>query len=766
MKIVLLVRSLGIGGAERQLIVLARALAHKHEVAIVIFYDEDGPAFSRDYLGCQLFSLSKQGRWDVVGFAWRYLRLMARFRPQVVYAFLQSATLVSLLSRLVVPSVALVWGVRASRMDYRFYDTLTARARAAEIRLSRCANLLIANSVAGRRDAIVEGVDSKRIIVISNGIDCERYKPCAVTRATARHELGLAENELLIGVVARLDPMKGHEILLGAAAELMRTEAMVRLMCIGSGSRAYAENLKGMAKQLGLEARITWLEASAKIENYYPAMDIHTSASLFGEGFSNALGEAMASGVPCVATAVGDATEIIGDTGVVVAPGSITELAAGWRRLISQIRHERNPGLSALARARIVERYGIQRMVDDTEKALQGVAGRSVGARSVACRSRHTGSIRIAHLISDLDVGGAERVLVRLVDGMRRHYPQLVICMTKGGPLVEEVLSSGVAVVTLNMPHGRPTIYGFLRALETLRKFRPSVLQTWLYHADLLGTLLAPCLGRVQLIWNLRCADMHLGEYRRLTSLVRRALVRLSPRPTAILANSQAAIDAHIGFGYRARRWTVIPNGFDLTRFRPDPAGPVNLRAALSLPCDAKIIGLVARYDPAKDHGTLLSAARIVCAARSDVWFYLVGPGVTALASEVAALGLESRVILSETRTDVERIYVGLDLAVLCSRFGESFPNVLGEAMACATPCITTDVGEARTIVGETGIVVPRSNPLALATAILKAMDWSPAERAAHALAARLRIVELFGLEAVLEKHVNFYDSLSTICTE
>lgn len=369
------------------------------------------------------------------------------------------------------------------------------------------------------------------------------------------------------------------------------------------------------------------------------------------------------------------------------------------------------------------------------------------------------GKLRVAHLITDLDVGGAERMLVGLVTALAPAVDQTVVCMSGRGPLVAELTAAGVRVVMLDLRRGRASVAGVVGAWRALRRFRPQVLQTWLYHADLLGTVLAPFCGAPALCWNIRTADMDLAHYNPLTRYVRGALARLSGRPAAAVVNSEAGLAAHRALGYVPRAWHVIPNGFDTRRFRPDAEARRALRARLGLAPSMRLIGMIARLDPAKDHTTLLDAlARL---DRDDVHCLLIGAGVPRLAAAVAARGLAGRVHLDDVHPDIASVYPGLDLVVLSSAFGEAFPNVVGEAMACAVPCVVTDVGDARAIVDASGIVVPRRDPVALALALAEALAWPDAERTRRGELARKRIADCYAMDAVAARYESLYRELA-----
>jgi glycosyltransferase involved in cell wall biosynthesis len=369
--------------------------------------------------------------------------------------------------------------------------------------------------------------------------------------------------------------------------------------------------------------------------------------------------------------------------------------------------------------------------------------------------------LKVVHLISGLEAGGAERSLANLVAGLdRTRIRNVVISMTGRGFFGEIIERNGTPVHVLNMTRGVPSISALNRLRQLLRAERPDLLQTWLYHADVLGLIATVFEPRLPLVWNLRCSNMALESYRPLTRLVRRLLVAGSRMPAAVIANSRAGADFHQRLGYTPQRWAVIPNGFDPALWRPDADARHAVRAELGIPDDAPVLGLVARIDPAKDHACFLRAAQRVHAALPACRFVLAGGEVPSLAPAVAAVGLGAVTHLLGPQQDVPRLNAAFDVACLSSAFGEGFPNVLGEAMCCGIPCVTTDVGDAALVVGATGRVVPPADPQALAAAALDLLTMDPAARHALGAQARARIVDEYSLSATLSQYTALYENL------
>lgn len=370
--------------------------------------------------------------------------------------------------------------------------------------------------------------------------------------------------------------------------------------------------------------------------------------------------------------------------------------------------------------------------------------------------------IRVVHIISNLDIGGAEVMLTQLVNGMDpARFHNTVISLTDRGQLSDRIESSGVSVHCLGMKRGRPDMSSLPRLVHSLRAAEPTIVQSWLYHADLISLLAARFVRSTRLVWNVRCSDMQLKYYPFQTRCVRRMLSWCSRVPAAVVTNSEAGKRIHERFGYRPRRWAYIPNGFDTNRYCPDSVAARKLRVELCLPNDARLVALIARCDPMKDHATFLAAAKKIVTLRPQVHFLLAGKHTQLLTPRVAEAGLQGRVHLLGLRHDIDRLFAGVDVACLSSAFGEGFSNVLGEAMACGVPCVTTDVGDARTIVGNTGLVVPPRDPAALASAVINLVDRDPDARVALGNAARARIQARYSLSSVIDKYQSLYTEIS-----
>lgn len=368
--------------------------------------------------------------------------------------------------------------------------------------------------------------------------------------------------------------------------------------------------------------------------------------------------------------------------------------------------------------------------------------------------------ITVLHLITGLEIGGAERMLSNIAGRTdRRRFRPVVVSMTGPGKLGPPLAEAGVTVRSLGLRRGVPDPRGVPRLLRIIREFRPAVLQTWLYHADLLGLIVRQFAPAGRLVWNLRCTEM-AG-----TAALCRLLAWSSAIPDGVIVNSRVGQLYHAALGYRPRRWVTIPNGFDTQSFRPDAEARRRGRAALAIPDGAVALLLPARYHPMKDHANFLTAAALLARRYPDVQFVLAGTGAgpdnRALTDAIAAHGLGGQVRLLGERRDLETLYPAFDIVTLSSAFGEAFPNVLGEAMACGVPCVATDIGDTATIIGNCGVAVPPRDPEALAAGWERLIVLGFEGRAALGLQARDRIVEHYGIARVLACFEALYEEFA-----
>ncbi|MBS1188453.1 MAG: putative Phosphatidylinositol alpha-mannosyltransferase [Rhodocyclaceae bacterium] len=364
-------------------------------------------------------------------------------------------------------------------------------------------------------------------------------------------------------------------------------------------------------------------------------------------------------------------------------------------------------------------------------------------------------STRILIVITGLQVGGAESMLFQLLTRWSKAISPVVVSLSDLGTIGDRLRRHGVRVETLGIG-STGLSRGLLRLYRLCRAERPDAVFTWLYHADLLGGLVARAAGCRKVIWNLRNTVIPWHAARWHVHLAARMCVLLSWwLPREVLCCSTRAAEAHARLGYRSR-FRIIPNGFDCHRFQPDPGAGTALRRELGIPDRCLVVGRVARDDPQKDIPSFLAAAAELHSSLPDVRFVLAGKGLDtnnpAIVGDIQRLRLTDAVCLLGHRDDIPGLVAGFDLMV-SSSIAEAFPNVLGEAMAAGVPCVATDVGDSATLLGGCGVIVPPGEPHRLAEACKEILSLDSESRSSLGRRARERIGKHYDLAEIAKQY-------------
>lgn len=718
-RIAFLIRDLGPGGAQRQMTALAKALAARSDFDITVVHFYPG-VFEAELRAANIRTVcvGKKSRWDLAGFFFRLVKIMRDLRPEVIHGYLHESNLMALMLKPFCGWPGIVWGIRDSSTDAATWGLLGKMSFRLNCLFSGFADRIIANSHAGRKWYVGQGYPEHSFEVIPNAIEAERW---------GHHSPTLHGDTFT--VVGRLHPMKDHGTFLRALA--LVPEASGRI--IGSGDESYARELRQLAETLGITSRLTWEPVRADLPQVYPTLDCVVSSSGYGEGFSNVIGEAMACGLPCIASDVGDSAWLISDARWIFEAGYPEALAARMRSFIALPAEERRE-LGNKNRARIQEHFTLESMVTKTAKTLKEVA------------TGGSATTRVLWIIPGLGTGGAEMMMAQIIQGLP-HQHHTVLSLTAGGKHIEPLRAAGARVHTLDMPAGKLSLTGLWRFLKLVRQARPTVIMGWMYHGCL-AAMLARLVVWAPVVWNIRQSLYDLTLEKRGTAWVIRSLVPLSRLVSRITYNSKISAQQHEKLGYAASKTLLIANGFDLEKWHPIPPEDQPSIAESQVK-----IGRFGRYSAIKDYPGFLEAAALIVKEIPQARFILVGTDVdernAELTTQIRTLGLGNHVKLLGERNDLPQLTAELDLSV-SSSLSEGFPNVVGEAMACAVPVVATDVGDTAWVMGETGLRVPPRSPTALADACLKILCLPTHERRAQGQAGREHILRHFSLGSVL----------------
>ena len=352
-----------------------------------------------------------------------------------------------------------------------------------------------------------------------------------------------------------------------------------------------------------------------------------------------------------------------------------------------------------------------------------------------------------------------------LLKSDKSRFSANVISLTNIGPIGEKIQTLGIPVTALGINARAPNPWAIVRIGSYLRQMSTDIVQTWMYHADLIGGVAARLAGKIPVVWGIRHTTLNPDSDKRSTILVVKACSKLSKWiPTRIVCCAEASRSSHVSLGYDEQKMLVIQNGFDLDRFCPNKTAYREMRKELHIPEKTLLIALIGRFHPQKGHRTFIEAAARLHTCHPDVHFVLCGDDVTwnnpDLVNWIDSAGIHGQCHLLGCRDDIHRIQASLDIGGTSASHGEAFPNVIGEAMACGVPCVVTDVGDSALIVGDTGIVVPPENPDKLAQAWEKMISLGRDGRLHLGEQARERIRKNFDLHLIVRQYEELYDSV------
>lgn len=752
MKIAFLVRSLNVGGAERQVSLMATGLAKRgHEVCVAVFYPGALDA-QIAAAGVRVVQLGKRGRWDLLGFGLRGYRFLRAERADVVYSFLPVGNIAAALLRILIPSQKVVWGVRASRLDLGCYEGMVRVSLWAEALLTGIPDGIISNSAAG-----LDGLTRKRpgcAAVIPNGVDLDCFKADPAKRQRLRRELGVDDDQILVGMVARIDPMKDHPTFLRAAMQMRQQMDGLRFLCMADGSAEAMASLRALAEELGL-ADLIWLNSRRDVVGVYSALDLLVLSSAFGEGLPNVILEAHSCGLPVVATDVGGSAEAVGNPSCVARPGHPQELAEAALRVIRSSEFG-TPAAAERLRQRMAETYSVDRLLERTERFLA----------TVVTASRQNNN-RVLFVIGSLKLGGAERHLLGVApELLQRGWVPEIYVLSEPGVLAPTMRAMGVPVrgsvgrsPRLRwLPRPVKGVFVVLDLLWLLLRLRPAVCHCFLPHGCIVGGI-AALLTRVP---KLVMSRLSLNNYQAASPFQARIERFLMRRADAVLGNAGAVVAQLREEGIPDHLLATIYTGLDMSCQQQAPSRD-EIRKAEGLAPDALLLMIVANLHDYKGHAFLFRALASIADRLPSGWrLDCVGEDagmLEELTGLVQNLGIAANVRFLGGRPDAAQLWRGADIGLLVS-LQEGFSLSILECMASGVPMVVTDVGgNAEAVIdGECGRVVPPADVPSLAAAILQYVE-DPERRRAHGLVARQRVEHNFTQSISVDAYSRLYAS-------
>jgi len=369
---------------------------------------------------------------------------------------------------------------------------------------------------------------------------------------------------------------------------------------------------------------------------------------------------------------------------------------------------------------------------------------------------------RILHVVSGLDIGGAELTLYRLATALRDRYELVVVNLSASGVLEERFQAKGITVHHCDLKH-RP-LAGFRLLGRVIREFRPDLINSWMYHANVVASVARRWGGSsAPLVWSVRHSLQSFpSEKWSLRQIIRAGGYGIW-HPDAVTFNAFSGRDSHLPFGYGRHPTQVIVNGVDLHHFTRSVADRQLFRHQLDFSEDVMLVGYVGRFHALKDLPTLIACFSAIHRRLPRTRFVLAGPGLVngnpVLDGLLGNANLSALVRCLGPREDVTAVYSGLDLLILSS-LAEGTANVLLEAMACEVPCVTTDAGDCARLVADARFVAPRSDPTTLADRAIAVLELDLHTRDELGVMLRRRMLEQYDQVGAEATYIRLYDGL------
>jgi glycosyltransferase involved in cell wall biosynthesis len=730
-RVLLYVPLLELGGTEQKVERLARGLDPTCFEPVVAWSDRWGPVGDRiERAGirlCRLYPKS-QDAWE------EQLRGIA---PDIFHSFSYKKDALDVLAA----KAAQIPVIVTTRVNIRDWDPDHCVQDWEHVRNRLTGRITAVSKAAAAICAEVEGQPLQEITVIHNGVPIPQHRH---RNPSLRAELGLPDSVQLVGFAGNYRPEKGHEFLLRSFRSILDRNPQVHLVCRGSDPFGLKAGLLNLVAELGIERHVTLLDSTPDVDAVYGALDIYVHPSLM-EGFSNSILEAMAQGLPVVATNVGGTPEAVLDglTGLLIPAGDGPALAEAVLALLDDPQRARLLGDAGAAR--VSRRFSLTAMVEAHEHLYDELCPQP---REIPPR-RNDGRIRVLFHVDYLWSGGLEKKVGNLVLGLdKTRFEPIVSWSRKWGSVGRRIEASGVPVVLTGMSRSN--------AVQRIREIAPDIFHTFSCSKTSHDVNAARQAGVPVIVTN-RSSMRYWegGDAAQPWELERNRAT------TKVVANSRAVAGICAAMEQLpAAMISVVHNGVAI----PREVSPSRLKQELHLPEFTQLIGYAATYRTIKGHEFLLHAFRRVLDRRKDVHLVCFGEDYddTRLRLEMLAseLKITTNINLLDAREDVAAVYDSLNIYVHPS-LTEGFSNAILEAMAHGLPVVAAATGGTpEAVVDEiTGLLVPAADSAALAEAMDRLLGDTGLQRS-MGVAGRERVERHFSMARMVEGYQDVYESV------
>ncbi len=757
MKITHIITGLDVGGAE---IALKNIVEHSEKNNIfqnkVISLTRIGVVGKKlQAEGVEVDALNLRTVWDVLPVIYKLTKLIKKQNPDIVQTWMYHADLFGGIAAKIAGVKKIFWGIRCT-------DVLAGKgvARSTYYIMRLCS--LLSNVIPSKIICVAEsalkthqnfGYSKDKMQVIHNGCNGDIYNVAPATGFELRKQLNIPDGSMVIGSVGRFNEYKDHNNFIKAAFILGSRNDKIIFLMIGKNINSDNKLLMEWINATGFSERFILLGERNDGDKILNAMDIFCLHSR-SEAFPNVVVEAMCAGLPCVVTDVGDSVDMVGKFGVVVPAEDAEALAGGLARtidVINTLSPSERLSLQHQYRNHILENYSIDNAVLQYKSCYEDTG-------------KSKKQLDVLHIITGLDVGGAELSLKNFIEYSENEgvFHNKVISLTDVGVVGEKLRAIGIEVIPLNIKRTFDIPRGILKLTRFIKKQNPDIIQTWMYHADLLGGIASRLAGKCNIFWSIHCSNIFDSEgTSRSTYFVMKICSLLSSViPKKIICVAQSSQATHLEFNYVENKMRVIPNGCNLDAYNIDLDVKAEMREKLAIPKDAIVIGSVGRFNECKDHYSFIMAAKKLLDSNENLLFLLIGRDVDyenrQLIQWIDNSGLRSNFMLLGERSAINLYFSVMDIFCLHSK-SEALPNVIIEAMGTGIPCVVTDVGDCARMVGKNGVTVPPENPELLADGLQKIINLTAQERFEIGKKSRKYALENYSLKIVVNEYNNLY---------
>ena len=737
MKIIHIISGLGPGGAQ---VVLSRILENdnKNDHMVISMMDFGIYGNQIKKLNIPVYTLNfPKGKIKITGLV-RLFKILKKNKPDIVQTWMYHADLVGGIVSRIAGIKNIFWNLRNSTFTVKTQSLNTMIiAKLCAILSGYIPKKIIINSHEGKDFHYQLGY-KKKMIVINNG-----YPERKIIKKDK------VNNSFVFGMLARWDPQKDYNNCLEAISYLVNLEEFkslskkydIKFYLAGHKIDNNNTKITTLINKLNIKNYVKLLGDFKKdeVDKFYSLIDAHVLSSR-SEGFPNVVAESMRAGIPNISTRVGDAEQIIGNTGWTVEPRNQIKLANSFLEALNLYFYNKIvwDDLKIKSNHRINKFYNIKKMLKDFNFTWQNI-------------HQQKNLIKVFHIISGLGSGGAQAVLARLASYDKRHSHS-IISFIDFGIYKNFFLEKNIELFKLNMKKGKFSFLGFLKLYSILRREKPDIIQTWMYHADFLGGIVGKSIGVKKIYWNIRNSNLTKEWASRSTIILSKICAYFSKSiPSKIISCSHKSKNIHISIGYDEKKIEVINNGYDLNKmkFIDKPKNKIFK------------IGMLARWDPQKDYINLAKSIIEFSKISNKDWeLHLAGDMIDnnnkALKEIFKDKIFKNKIYLDGIVNDINSYFKKIDIHVLSSGGNEGFPNVVAEAMSYGIPCISTDVGDASLIVDKFGWIVPVKSPKILAQKLLTASDeyfLNDNEWEKRRMNSRLHIQNNYLLEKMVENY-------------